>query len=254
MKQLAVPRAAEQSWQTIRALPSSSPAAFHPSQLDGLPAVAQRWLRHSITRGTPLWESVALQMTGEIRLNGGWRSFSARQALAPSKGFVWAAQATVNGIPIRGFDRYLANAGEMRWKLVGVIPVMTARGEDVTSSARGRLAGESVLVPTSFLSGGWRTGPFRNTVVLERVIDGHAESVQLTIRRDGALADVSMSRWGDPDGTGFGRYPFGVSVAEESTFHGVTIPTVFSAGWWHGTPREQEGEFFRARITAAEFS
>jgi hypothetical protein len=62
-----------------------------------------------------------------------------------------------------------------------------------------------------------------------------------------------MSRWGNPDGKAFGRYPFGVSVAEERTFQGVTIPAVLHAGWWHGTERQQEGEFFRAHIGSATF-
>jgi hypothetical protein len=253
MEPLTIPRAAQPEWSTILAEPSAPHASFEPHQVEGLPEVAQRWLLRSIAVGSPLWQAVELEMTGEIRLNGAWRPFSARQALAPSKGFVWAAQATVGRLPIRGFDRYLSNRGEMRWKLLGIIPVMTARGQDVTDSARGRLAGESVMVPTSFPAGTWRTGPFRNTVVVERTIDGRAETVQLGIGRDGALTDVIMSRWGNPDGKAFGGYPFGVSVAEERTFQGVTIAAVFHAGWWHGTGRQQEGEFFRAHIGSATF-
>jgi len=253
MEPLALPRAAESRWSTILAEPSTPRPTFEPSQVEGLPEVAQRWLLRAVSVGSPLWEAVELEMTGEIRLKGAWRPFSARQALAPSKGFFWAAQATVGRFSIRGFDSYLQNEGEMRWKLLGVISVMSARGQDVTGSARGRLAGESVLVPTSFSAGTWRTGPFRNTVVVERLIDGHAETVQLGIGRDGTLTDVSMSRWGDPEGKGFGRYPFGVSVTEERTFHGVTIPAVLEAGWWHGTERQQEGRFFRAHISSATF-
>lgn len=253
MEPLPIPRAVQSEWLTLLAEPSTPHASFDPSQLEGLPEVAQRWLLRSIADRSPLWQAVELEMTGEIRLNGAWRPFSARQALAPSKGFVWAAQATVGRMPIRGFDRYLANRGEMRWKLLGLIPVMTARGADVTSSARGRLAGEAALVPTALSVSTWKTGPFRNTVVVERLIDGHSETVQLTVGRDGALTDVRMSRWGNPDGAVFGRYPFGVSVTEESTFDGVTIPAVLQAGWWHGTDKQDEGTFFRARISSARF-
>jgi hypothetical protein len=253
MDRLTVPRAAESEWSAILTEPSTPLQTFKSSMVEELPEVAQRWLLRSIAVGTPLWQAVELEMAGEIRLNGAWRPFSARQALAPSKGFVWAAQAAVGRLPIRGFDRYLSNSGEMRWKLLGVIPVMTARGPDVTNSARGRLAAESVMVPTSFSAGTWRTGPFRNTVMVERMIDGQVETVQLGIGRDGALTDVTMGRWGNPDGKAFGRYPFGVSITEERTFHGVTIPAVLQAGWWHGTERESEGQFFRADISSATF-
>jgi hypothetical protein len=59
---------------------------------------------------------------------------------------------------------------------------------------------------------------------------------------------------GNPGGLPYGCYPFGVAVQAERTFAGVTIPSTFTAGWWWGTDRQQEGEFFRAQITAAAFS
>ena len=37
-------------------------------------------------------------------------------------------------------------------------------------------------------------------------------------------------------------------------FGGITIPSVFRVGWWRGTDRRHEGEFFRAEITGAVFS
>jgi hypothetical protein len=50
------------------------------------------------------------------------------------------------------------------------------------------------------------------------------------------------------------RYPFGVQVEAEARSGGITIPSVFRAGWWRGTERQHEGEFFRAEITGAVFS
>jgi hypothetical protein len=61
------------------------------------------------------------------------------------------------------------------------------------------------------------------------------------------LAEVRISRWGNPGGAPFGRYPFGVRVDAESRFGGITIPSVFRAAW-------HESEFFRAEITGAVFS
>jgi hypothetical protein len=58
-----------------------------------------------------------------------------------------------------------------------------------------------------------------------------------------------MQRWSDPDGGPFGRNPFGVTVDEERTDAGVTLPAVVRAGWWRGTDRQDAGEFFRARIS-----
>jgi hypothetical protein len=83
--------------------------------------------------------------------------------------------------------------------------------------------------------------------------DGPATRGLRRIGADGSLRDVVPQRWGNPDGRPFGRYPFGVSVAEEATFAGVTIPSVLRAGWWWGTDRVAEGEFFRAHSTGARF-
>ena len=69
----------------------------------------------------------------------------------------------------------------------------------------------------------------------------------------GELTEVVVDRRGNPGGEPFGRYPFGVSAGAESHFSGIAIPTELRAGWWWGTPRQPDGEFFRAHITAAEF-
>ena len=90
-------------------------------------------------------------------------------------------------------------------------------------------------------------------VVVTWRIDEQDESAELHIGPDGQLLGVLMQRWGNPNGAPFGRYPFGVAVEAEQTFTGVTIGSVLRAGWWWGTDRQPEGEFFRAQITRATF-
>lgn len=147
----SVPRAARRvgrEWDLLGRT-THQPAVFDPAMVADLPEPARRWLTHAISPGTPLWETVELSMRGEIRL-GAWRSFTARQVLAPPRGFVWAARARFLGIPVVGFDRFSSGSGEMDWRLGGLIPVMSATGPDVTRSAAGRLAGEMALAPTTF--------------------------------------------------------------------------------------------------------
>jgi len=79
------------------------------------------------------------------------------------------------------------------------------------------------------------------------------ECVELHVGPAGQLRDVLMQRWGNPDGSPFGRYPFGVTVDGERTDAGVTLPAEVRAGWWRGTDRQDAGEFFRARITKVTF-
>jgi hypothetical protein len=228
------------------------PTRFDPRDVSELPEPAQRWLMHAIAPGTPLGRSAELTMHGRIRL-GAWRSFTARQVLAPSDGYIWAATARFLGLPVIGYDRLTSGTGEMRWRLLNLVPVMTADGADVTRSAHGRLAAEVVLAPISFAAASWTTGDGPDVAVATWRIGDDTEQVQLRLSSTGALRSVVMQRWGNPLGAPYERYPFGVTVQEEGSFEGITIPTKLRAAWWWGTERESDGEFFRAQITDARF-
>ncbi|MGR6964002.1 DUF6544 family protein [Geodermatophilus sp. URMC 61] len=248
----AAPRSLRAEWARLAAVPAP-PGRFSPDLVAGLPEPARRWLTHALAPGTPLWPSVRLRMRGEIKI-GAWRSFTARQVLAPPHGFIWAATARVAGLPVTGFDRYGSGTGQMRWRLLGLVPVVTAANPDVTRSAAGRLAGEGACwLPTAYGAARWADGPEPDTAVATWRIDDVDESVSLRIDRDGALREVRLQRWGNPDGQGFGRHPFGVAIETERAFGGVTVPSALRAGWWWGTDRQGAGEFFRAEITDVTF-
>ncbi len=249
---IAVPSAVSGLWQQL-AGKGSVMASYEPSMTKGLPEPARRWLEHSITSGTPLWRSVELDMRGDIKLGMQWQPFRARQILSPGEGFIWAARSRLFGLPITGFDRFSAGQGQMRWKLLNIIPVLSASGADVARSAAGRLAAESVLLPTAFQTAGWSPGSDKDVVTMSRVINGAEEKVNLRLTAQGQLAEVWMMRWGNPGGEKPGRYPFGVAIMEEKEFSGITLPSVLRAGWWWGTPNQGDGEFFHARITGALF-
>jgi hypothetical protein len=245
-------RAVRQEWLRLTAAAAAT-ETFDPAMTAELPAAVQRWLGHAISPGTPLWRSVELTMHGQIKL-GRWRPFTARQVLAPPDGYIWAATARLAGLPVTGYDRLSSGTGQMRWRLLGMIPVMTAAGPDVTRSACGRLAGEICLLPTAFRQAAWTEGEQPGTAVATWRFGGGTEAAELDVTSGGRLTQVRVNRWGNPGGAPFGRFPFGVQVEAESEFGGITIPSVLRAGWWWGTGRQPEGEFFRAEITSAVFS
>ena len=137
-------RAARSRWAAV-ATPAAEPTHFDPSATTGLPDPVARWLRHAIEPGTELGAAVLVGMRGHVRI-GTWRPFRASQVISAS-GFVWAADARFGPVPVRGFDRYFDAEGEMRWRLLGAIPVMSARDADITRSAAGRLAVEILVAP-----------------------------------------------------------------------------------------------------------
>jgi hypothetical protein len=247
-----LPPAVETDWDDL-ATPTGDPRPFDPGVLDGLPAPVARWVRHAIAPGTPLRRSVRLTMHGEIRA-GRWQPFSAEQVLAPPRGFVWAATASRRPLRVRGFDRYSRATGEMRWRLGGVIPVMSAAGDDITRSAAGRLASELVLVPAAALDPAvsWQAVDGHRATADVRIGEG-VHHVTIEVDERGAVRSLWLPRWGNPDGGTFAEQPFGGELGAEATFDGYTIPTTLRAGWGYRTDAWPEGIFFRATIDTASW-
>lgn len=241
----------QQEWRLL-AVDGPPAEPFDPVMLADLPEPARRWLTHAIAPGVPLSRSVELVMHGEIRL-GAWRSFTATQVAAPPAGYIWAARASIFGVPVVGYDRLSSGTAQMRWRLLNLVPVMTAQGPDIIRSAAGRLASEFVMVPTTFRGATWRSGDRPDTAVATWRIGAERVDVHVHVGPQGQLLDVLLQRWSNPDGGPFDYHPFGVTVEAEHTFAGLTIASTVRAGWWWGTDRQDEGEFFRARITQATF-
>ena len=225
---------------------------FRPDMLDGLPPPARRWLTHAIAPGTPLWRAARLTMHGSIKLGGSWYPFEATQVHAPDRGMLWKARAKMKGLPIVGHDLYLEGHGEMRWKLLGLVPVVRAEGPDVARSARGRMAAETFVMLPTWLVGPhvtWRDeGP--EVAIARFTVDREPLEVRLEVGGDGAMKRLSFLRWGQPrPEEPFGLYPFGCEVLEERTLAGLTVPSRMRVGWFFGEARfESEGEFFRSEL------
>jgi hypothetical protein len=242
-----------QDWAALAA-PTAPPAVFDPDSLRELPTPVQRWLIHALRPGAAMRTAVELRMHGEIRL-GGWRPFTARQRLNATDGFVWAATARLFGLPVIGFDRYTRGSGQMRWRLLDAIPVMTADGPDVTRSSAGRHAGELLFAaPAAALSQQvvWQAlDAERATARID--VGTWRHEVTLTIAREGAVRELVMKRWGDQGSQVFAERVFGAAVASERTFNGVTIPAAVVAGWDYGSDRWSEGQFIRYTVDQADY-
>lgn len=238
----------KQAWTELRSIVSSTPPVgpYTPARNDD---AVSRYLDHAVRPGTPLAPAALLEMRGRLKLDR-WLPFRARQLLAPRYGTVWTAR--VGGV-VFGSDRYVAGIGGMDWRLMGLIPIVRARGADIARSAAGRAAGESIWVPTALAAPGsarWSaTGDGQVSVDIET--DGHPVTLHHQIDpATGALRSSTFQRWGDPDETGsWGPHAFGVEVAAERTFGDITIPSEGHAGWHHGTDRWEAGRFFQFEIT-----
>ncbi len=238
-------------WDSVR----SGKHTFRANDTTGLTGVARSYLEHAIAPGARRSSAVRLLMHGEIKLQNRWLPFKAEEVIVWGRGFIWSAEVRMFGTTIRGSDRLLDGEGSMRWRLLGILPVMSASGSDISRSASGRVAGEVVWLP-SVLCGedvAWTEG---DPTHLKARFTAHEEEaeVELVIDARGRLQTVKLPRWGNPDETGFRYADFGAIVEEERTFEGYTIPSQLRVGWHLGTERfESQGEFFRVTIDEATY-
>lgn len=98
----------------------------------------------------------------------------------------------------------------------------------------------------------WTSGASNVACVAVNAGDQSAE-MEFVMDESGRLRNMSMQRWGNPEGAEFHSARFG-AIEDESTFGGYTIPTKLRIGGYFGTKRfETEGEFFRYIVDHATF-
>jgi hypothetical protein len=140
----------------------------------------------------------------------------------------------------------------MRWKLFGVAPFVRASGLDYARSAAARAGGEGIWIPTALLPRfgvRWTAQDALNVTASYRVDDIELD-VRYVLDDEGRIQSLVFERWGVPDRSGaWGWYPCGGDVTGYRSFDGLTIPSKGRLGWFFGTNRWTEGEFFRYEIT-----
>ena len=226
---------------------------FDAELLSDLPALARRYLEQALAPGTPLASAVRLWMHGEIKLDKKWHPFKGEEVIHWNRGMIWRATTWMNGLPIWGADRVVDGVGEMKWKILGLFPVMQASGADLTRSGVGRVQVESMWLPSVLCSPdiAWVELNASQVQATFTALDEPAK-LTLTVNDRGVLEQVKLDRWGNPGGGAFHYSDFGGIVEAIGTFDGYTIPTRLRVGWYFGSKRfESDGEFFRCTIDKA---
>ncbi|MGH2755968.1 MAG: DUF6544 family protein [Actinomycetota bacterium] len=229
----------------------AAPGHFTQGEIEGLPEPVRRFFNAAIAPGTPLATSARFRSRGSIKIKG-WKPFRSRQVEAPHDGFVWAAR--VGGL-ISGYDYYADGRGAMNWKVLALVTVVDADTPDHARSAAGRAGAESIWVPTAMLPrfGVEWTAEDDTHITSRHPVDDLEVEIRYVLDSNGRITSISSERWGDPDDTGEIRsLPSGADVTGHATFGGVTVPSRGTYGWFHGTPRWEEGKFFRFEIVSLE--
>jgi hypothetical protein len=251
---------AREAYNRVAAATDAPPGRFDPKQITRLPKIAQRYFRHAIAPGTPLFSAVELEMEGTFLLGDKSKyqtyAMSARQALRSPDQFVWMPRMRSGVLTITGSDGHVQSEAWTRFWLLGLVPVAQDRSSpDLVRSARFRAVVESALwLPASLLPENgveWQQlGADRARVTFHRV--SPLIELELTLDKAGAVREAVGQRWSNanPERT-FRLQPFGATMSEYRTFQGLTIPTRISAGNHFGTPDYLP--FFQAHLTDASY-
>lgn len=234
-----------------RPLPSA--ALDERPLLELLPEPAARWVRRCVATDAPAYTQVRLELEGITKI-GPWHRFTATQTIRPRHGYRWKVRTWVAGAPVVGVENMWPSSARRHWLAAGLVPFGRAEGPELLCSAAGRLAAESVFVPTASALASWDVSALDDSAFATWRIGSRVDRVRLDVAPNGRLRSVSLRRWGTPPGGRYGRHPFGLRFEDEMTVGGVTIPASMTASWWWGTDRQDEGTILRARVVAAHFS
>lgn len=227
------------------------------AQLEPLPEPARRYLRHALGSGAAAPRAVWLETRFEMRLRPGSApsELVGSELLAPPWGFCWEARTRWKGLPVRVRDLYVDSVGRGAVDLLGVLPLARGGGPDVTRSARGRAAAESIWLPSALLpSRGARWEALDDERCRVSVsIDGVASELTLHVEPSGALREFTMLRHGDVGVSAWGPLPYGARVLEERLLDGLTVPVRLLGGWGYGSEDFRAEQASRFELTGARY-
>ncbi len=237
-------------------VPEESSERFDPRVVESLPEPVKRYFLHAIEPGALIPPAARFEVYGEMRFSkeDAFRPLRADAIIAPPRGFVWRAVVGHGARRFDGVDWLDGDEAGVEFYAVQALPVANQHGVDITRSAAGRLAAESILAPAALLpSRGVRwevEGP--DSIRATQRIAGEPHSVTLVLDGAGRVLNASLLRWGNlTEDKRLSWIPFGVDVVEERTTQGITYPSKVSVSWWYGAA--QQFEFYRASLEAVPF-
>lgn len=203
------------------------------AMLAALPPPAQRYLRQAGVVGKPIPAIVRLTQTGRIHASAGaaWMAFEADETYSTNPpAFVWRAWLPGRMLPVAlGRDEYLEGRGSILIKLLGLVPLADAHGDELAAAGLMRYLNESMWFPSVLLAPGVSIGPagpdaFR-TVLTDR---GRTAEALFFVDADGRLANFRAQRFN----TATQRLEtWETPIGGYRTFNGSPLPASGTAIW-----------------------
>lgn len=239
----------------LDSVPDTEPGTFRHSDLDGLPAPVQRFLKRSVPDGFPMIQTVRLKQIGGLSQDYGkrWFPFTADQYFtAEPPGFVWLARGWLLRplVWMAARDKYMQGRGNMLIKPESIVTVADARGPQMDQGSLARYLAEIMWFPTALL-------PHEN--LHWEAVDDHNANVTLTDHETTFTATYTFDENDDIIRVEGLRYQeghhepvrWGGKVFAHRSFHGVRIPSEVEVYW---NPPEGYQPYYRGTITELDYN
>jgi hypothetical protein len=227
-----------------RLAPTAPAGPITDADLTALPAPVQAYVRYSGAVGQPRVLNVRVRMHGRIRGEPAdpWMPFTAEQHnfVGPHARFFYL-EATRSGVPVKVYHRYAGPAASMRGRLLGLVPIVDAAGEEMTRAETVTLFNDMCLFAPATLvdpSIGWETID-AGTVRATFTNGGHTIRADLTFNAAGELTNfISDDRRRSADGGTFDAVRWSTPVTRYRTFGAARLSAGGDARW-----HDVRGEF-----------
>jgi hypothetical protein len=234
------------------------PTRFHASELDGLPAVVQRYFRAVLKEGQPIVTAASIGMTGNLNMSAKaeqWKPFQSQQRVVTQRGgFLWNACVKLwPGVKVHVLDSYISGTGRMRASMLGLFTVAKVEGQGGIANAElMRYFAEAVWYPTALLpSQGVRWNAVDAQSATATLIDGPLTLTLLfRFNETGVIDSVHADARGGMVGGKVVMMPWECRVARYAMCEGMTVPGVGEAAWIRP---EGRSPYFHGAITSLTY-
>lgn len=242
--------------QTLASAQPLGAAVVSEADLTPLPAPVQRYLRVTGSVGKPRVVTYRVHWHGRIR--GGasepWMPFTAEQVStsAPEYTRLFFMRATMKGLPVDVFHRYLDAAATFQVRVLSTVPVVDARGPEMNRSETVTILNDMCLVAPSMLLDPrlrWQ-GIDENAARVTFTRGAQTVTAELHFNAAGELVDfISDDRsQSSPDGKSFTRLRWSTPFTQYQSITGLHLFAQGEARWHPPQGAFAYGEFYLDRL------
>lgn len=214
---------------------SADKKKIEEADINRLPGSVQKWLKFSQVLGKERIVKIKVDQKAEMRLKKeqDWMPLTARQYFTTDEpGFIWLAKIKAAPlIHIVGKDKYVDGKGNMLIKIMSLITVADAKGEEIDQGTLLRFLAEAMWFPTAALE---------NYITWKEIDDYSAEATMtygnvkasgiFTFSESGEIKNYTAQRYKESNGK-YSLETWSVDVSDYKDFSGIKVPTKGEIIW-----------------------